>query len=522
MYTRVNWQNAPSTATPVNAENLNTMDKGIADAHSQLADAVNQVGNAYESSFKASNSVKKAAPVATVVFCDDDGAPEVLSELKPFAISKGVPWTLAIMPNSPILLNNETELKELQDVYGWEVAAHNDVAVTTLTENELNTHAKNISSILRSKGFNVNNYIYPNGLYNDLTEQVLSKYFRSASSTGQTTHNRYDRMKMYELARSATPSLSYENRLETLKQRVDNAVAANGLLIFTTHIWNMEQRHLDELQELIDYIKSKGVRITTLNKALDDFAPLTQSKYFDEQDYFSLLRDGRLLSNRAKFKLAPENTFNANNTLADYEADMVTISAINTANATGLPNNKAGVVVTYRIGSSLPYSFQIYKEYGSNKLYVRSAISETQWRGWNEIQLDITPMHKVLATNSYNASTPIASFPDGITTFAIDSNNSTGTPGNYAGLITTYKIQGNGYHRQEFRRLNQNFIYTRFVDSSGAWTDWGSINVPLTGTTENRPSTTTVGTQYFDTTLGKPIWLKTSTGTWVDATGATV
>ena len=34
-YTRVNWQNAPSTATPVNAENLNTMDKGKADTHSQ-------------------------------------------------------------------------------------------------------------------------------------------------------------------------------------------------------------------------------------------------------------------------------------------------------------------------------------------------------------------------------------------------------------------------------------------------------------------------------------------------------
>ena len=41
-YTRVNWQNAPSTATPVNAENLNTMDKGIADAHSQLAQIPNQ------------------------------------------------------------------------------------------------------------------------------------------------------------------------------------------------------------------------------------------------------------------------------------------------------------------------------------------------------------------------------------------------------------------------------------------------------------------------------------------------
>lgn len=32
-YQRVNWQNNPSTATPLSAENLNQMDKGIEDAH---------------------------------------------------------------------------------------------------------------------------------------------------------------------------------------------------------------------------------------------------------------------------------------------------------------------------------------------------------------------------------------------------------------------------------------------------------------------------------------------------------
>lgn len=38
MYERVNWQNSPSTATPVSADNLNKMDKGIADIDSQLAE----------------------------------------------------------------------------------------------------------------------------------------------------------------------------------------------------------------------------------------------------------------------------------------------------------------------------------------------------------------------------------------------------------------------------------------------------------------------------------------------------
>lgn len=42
------------------------------------------------------------------------------------------------------------------------------------------------------------------------------------------------------------------------------------------------------------------------------------------------------------------------------------------------------------------------------------------------------------------------------------------------------------------------------------------------GTTAARPTTATVGFGYFDTTLGKPIWLKTAPSTWVDATGLTV
>ena len=48
---------------------------------------------------------------------------------------------------------------------------------------------------------------------------------------------------------------------------------------------------------------------------------------------------------------------------------------------------------------------------------------------------------------------------------------------------------------------------------------WVRVGKHLTGAT--RPATAIVGDMYFDTTLGKPIWLK-EIGVWVDATGATV
>lgn len=62
------------------------------------------------------------------------------------------------------------------------------------------------------------------------------------------------------------------------------------------------------------------------------------------------------------------------------------------------------------------------------------------------------------------------------------------------------------------------------------WVQWltkirlyaGSVSE--SGTTANRPASSLfVGRRFFDTTLGKPIWLKTvSPVVWVDATGSTV
>ena len=53
---------------------------------------------------------------------------------------------------------------------------------------------------------------------------------------------------------------------------------------------------------------------------------------------------------------------------------------------------------------------------------------------------------------------------------------------------------------------------------------YGNKDVPLAGPTSSRPNQADIriGFQYFDTNLGKPIFLKDETPTWVDAAGATV
>ena len=44
-YTRINWEDKPSTATPINAENLNKMDKGISDCVTEVNSLKNSLGS---------------------------------------------------------------------------------------------------------------------------------------------------------------------------------------------------------------------------------------------------------------------------------------------------------------------------------------------------------------------------------------------------------------------------------------------------------------------------------------------
>lgn len=44
-YERVNWEDSPSTKTPINAQNLNTMDEGISDVDSRVSDAESNINN---------------------------------------------------------------------------------------------------------------------------------------------------------------------------------------------------------------------------------------------------------------------------------------------------------------------------------------------------------------------------------------------------------------------------------------------------------------------------------------------
>lgn len=60
----------------------------------------------------------------------------------------------------------------------------------------------------------------------------------------------------------------------------------------------------------------------------------------------------------------------------------------------------------------------------------------------------------------------------------------------------------------------------RRAASSSTVRGWSPLLLaPLQGTTAARPTDCAVGSVYFDTTLGKPVFLKTVPSVWVDSAG---
>lgn len=431
--------------------------------------------------YKNSSYNVDSAPTCQAVFVDDDGESAVLTKLKDFAVSKDIPWTIALYEDSKILKTDDliAQTRELQDKLGWEIAGHDFTPTTSKTEEELINHYESLLFTLRCMGFHVYSYMYPQGNYNDNVQKITSRYFRSACTTGQLRPNYYNSMRMYRLDRIEIPCKGYPvTDFNTIKGYIDTAYKNNGLLIFTTHIGQMSDDEISLMNDVVDYIISKNIKCTTLNKALDDFAPIIYSvnKDLSPTEYFYLHNNGVLESNRAKLKYVKENTYNNSNLLDDYEENMVTITVVSNSNASGFPRNTGGLLITYRIGGDKGYSYQTYKLFGLNNLYYRTSTNTGTWNDWIGIITAENSNYLIKATNTYNNDTPISDFPKGVTTFASNLANGAGFPGNYAGLVTTYKIADNGWYRQEFRKYMSNELWSRYVDSDGNWTDWVKIS----------------------------------------------
>jgi hypothetical protein len=105
-----------------------------------------------------------------------------------------------------------------------------------------------------------------------------------------------------------------------------------------------------------------------------------------------------------------------------------------------------------------------------------------------------------------------------------DKNN---FPEQVGGVLVTYRLNEDGYTWQEFHPLITGNVYKRAIQADLTWGAWKRIGGSLNLTTAERNAMSviglSIGDNIYDTTLNKPIWVKTiSPLAFVDATGAAV
>ena len=437
---------------------------------------------------KANSTYYSMSKEPVVTFIDDDGHVDVYNRLYPIFSAKGIKGCSAIITGSVDVTASTLTSSQLDDLhdYGWEFLGHGHSYTANLMEFPMDSDleyqlGEGCKGWLENRGYPVNGFVYPQGVSNERIRRFTKKYYDFAFQ-GNTFNEGYfvDTMRIQRIAfgswTSSNPTVngnSEKNTLAYYKACVDYASANNIWLIFMSHVGQQDVSQDVILSDLITYIQSSNVKILTASEGYKKHG----NKIFigdKDSDYLAINENGLYSNNiypSCELKQDKKYLTDGINSYASGMSVMLVSYAFGSSN--GFPGNTSGVLITYRFSTKYAfYNKQEFLQNTSNKKYVRYALTDTTWSAFEEIMTSTSVPYKIAGTNAYTASSPITEYPTkSIVTFPVNFNGSTGfAPTQSAGVVTVYRIYGNGWDRREFRKHNSNEIYASYVDgSTGQW-----------------------------------------------------
>lgn len=406
-----------------------------------------------------------------VTFVDDDGRDGTYERLKQICSEKGIPVVFALYKKSTITTE---QALELQDVYGCEIAGHSmsHKFLHTLNEEQLEYELGDCKRMLIERGFNVNNFVYPQNTHNELVHKVARKYYNCACTIGEDGINKMENVTNFGLLRAALGTFAKEgkNNLDYYKSLVDKAKKEKAWLIFMTHVsWPTHgEKEQQDLLDTVQYCKDTGIDVVTLQRGWEFFG--NKLELISTQGTTKVTNQGRILT--TVVDRAGINAPNFNAPITEYEIGKKTITNFLAKDNTNFPGDKSGVLETYRniYSTYSENSFQIWYPYNSNKMFKRRWLSNNSWGEWDEF---------AIATNytSPNFDAPITEYELGrITTSNFVNDDHTNFPGNNAGVLETYRNKfksWNGCSFQIWYPYNSNKMFKRrWDDDKKVWDEW--------------------------------------------------
>lgn len=444
-----------------------------------------------------------------VSFIADDAPKTDLEKLLPSIKRKQFPVGLGVITKyvgtsdfQRIPLMTWEELKMMES-YGCEVLGHTHEhrASTTIPLSDLDIDLKNCADTLYKHGFNSNLLVMPYNDTNSDVKKVVKRYFKGAfarvnDENKQTNSPKIDNHGICRVALGAyyDPVSSEFNNLDTssldyYKARVDKAIENKDWLVFVlhTHTVNHPPEQQQHLEDIVDYIRSKGVEILKPSEAFEKYANTLQ---IDGIDGSRTLVNNIGVAEGTYFgtRIDKTNQHKVTDDITAFELGKITYTPINPTEAKtgGYPNANGGVLTTYCIADGLAYSRQTYEPIifdTSKGIATKLLYERTYYNGWqNWVQRELSANIVVDVTNGHKASDSIDKFKKGKVTYTpINSSEASteGYPNNNGGILTTYYIEdGTSYVRQTYEpaliyggTTVDSPIFRRYL-LNNVWTAW--------------------------------------------------
>jgi len=284
--------------------------------------------------------------------------------------------------------------------------------------------------------------------------------------------------------------------------------------------------HISNFRDMLDYsINSKTRLVELVQGAAYGSHPVDAGHLFMWQNIQQKLGiiDGytnwdNFLKRVPVYNL-PADSVTATTPITDFQFG-ITICNITPTGATGFPGNASGVYTVYRSDVNDLYSYAEYRLRSNGFTYRRIHGAS----GWGSFVFYIPVINK--SDDSVSGSSPLSYFQsNAITRIEIGGShpNIATFPDGAAGTLITHREGADLTAYQEYFIRGTNRVYKRYWKTS-AWAQWAAIEGARYATADRPTADLSVGYSYFDTTLGKPLWLKATSPRyiWVDSTGAEV
>lgn len=212
-----------------------------------------------------------------ITFTFDDGNDRVFTKAAPVLANQNMP---GVMYGETGPLNSGEdwvmtwdEVRELRDVYGWEIGSHtiNHPYLTTLTDEGLVQELLGAKNDFAAEGIDVISFATPYGDYDERVLTAIARYYEShrAAWGGPNFWPYY--LNDYELVcLEAKHTISPEE----VQGWVDQAIANNQWLILLLHdvvdgVPAEYEYNVDDLAQIVDYVATKPIEVTTLSEGLN-------------------------------------------------------------------------------------------------------------------------------------------------------------------------------------------------------------------------------------------------------------